>query len=216
MASVGRPDDGSLRKVNVYAGFGGAVCTLCAIKMITPEYCFLWIPHWSTCMTKIEWATWMQVGVGVLAVYAAVRAVRAAHELATSARDQEKTKELMADVEKEYRRFRTLHERFEQASKDLAEKQSINAVPVDRLKELARPVLATDYAVFKVDRLIDPLIDFQEALRAAVGALERMESFRRKGVQSELPIDGYVSAVKKMEALLPVFDGWLARRVARP
>jgi hypothetical protein len=33
------------------------------------EYCLLWVPHWSMCMTKSEWATWVQ-GVGTVAAIA--------------------------------------------------------------------------------------------------------------------------------------------------
>lgn len=30
------------------------------------EYCFLWVDHWSMCMTKSEWSGWVQaIGVGV-------------------------------------------------------------------------------------------------------------------------------------------------------
>lgn len=33
-----------------------------AIK--SDEYCFLWIDWWATCLTKSEWASWVQV-IGV-------------------------------------------------------------------------------------------------------------------------------------------------------
>ncbi len=33
------------------------------------EYCFLWIPHWSACMTKSEWSGWAQAIFSVLAIY---------------------------------------------------------------------------------------------------------------------------------------------------
>lgn len=36
------------------------------------EYCFLWIHWWATCMTKAEWATWMQAIGSVLALGIAV------------------------------------------------------------------------------------------------------------------------------------------------
>lgn len=36
-----------------------------------PEYCLLWINHWSMCMTKGEWSGWMQAFGAVAAVCAA-------------------------------------------------------------------------------------------------------------------------------------------------
>ena len=32
------------------------------------EYCFLWLNHWSTCMTKSEWSGWVQAVGSVLAI----------------------------------------------------------------------------------------------------------------------------------------------------
>lgn len=40
----------------VIEGVGKAV----AAAKPAQEYCFLWIDHWSTCMTKNEWSGWMQ------------------------------------------------------------------------------------------------------------------------------------------------------------
>ncbi len=37
-----------------------------------PEYCLLWIDHWSTCLTKGEWASWAQAVFSVLAIGASV------------------------------------------------------------------------------------------------------------------------------------------------
>lgn len=34
----------------------------------TPEFCFLWITHWSTCMTKAEWSGWVQAIGTILAI----------------------------------------------------------------------------------------------------------------------------------------------------
>ena len=36
------------------------------------EYCFLWIDHWSTCMSKAEWSGWMQAIGAVLALFIAI------------------------------------------------------------------------------------------------------------------------------------------------
>lgn len=36
------------------------------------EYCFLWIDHWSMCMTKAEWSGWMQAGGSALALAIAI------------------------------------------------------------------------------------------------------------------------------------------------
>jgi len=36
------------------------------------EYCFLWINHWSTCMTKGEWSGWMQAVGSVIALAVAL------------------------------------------------------------------------------------------------------------------------------------------------
>lgn len=43
----------------------------------TPEYCFLWINHWATCMSRSEWASWAQAigaiaGIGA-AIYVPIR-----------------------------------------------------------------------------------------------------------------------------------------------
>ena len=40
----------------IYNGIARAVETAKPAQ----EYCFLWIPHWSTCMTKAEWSGWVQ------------------------------------------------------------------------------------------------------------------------------------------------------------
>ena len=53
----------------IIEGIGKAVA---ATKPV-PEYCFLWIDHWSTCMTKSEWSGWMQAVFSVIAILAAVR-----------------------------------------------------------------------------------------------------------------------------------------------
>lgn len=37
-----------------------------------PEFCFLWIEHWSTCMAKEHWAAWVQAIFSVVAIAAAV------------------------------------------------------------------------------------------------------------------------------------------------
>ena len=37
-----------------------------------PEFCFLWIDHWSTCMTKAEWSGWMQAGGSVIGIAVAI------------------------------------------------------------------------------------------------------------------------------------------------
>lgn len=39
--------------------------------MQPPEFCFLWINHWSTCMAKSEWASWLQAVFSVIAIAAA-------------------------------------------------------------------------------------------------------------------------------------------------
>ncbi|MEJ5125812.1 hypothetical protein WH367_07110 [Comamonas sp. MYb21] len=36
------------------------------------EYCFLWIDHWATCMTKGEWSGWMQFVGSILALIIAI------------------------------------------------------------------------------------------------------------------------------------------------
>lgn len=38
----------------------------------TPEFCFAWIDHWSTCMTKSEWSGWMQAIFSVIAIFVAI------------------------------------------------------------------------------------------------------------------------------------------------
>jgi hypothetical protein len=45
-----------------------------AIEAAKPaqEYCFLWIDHWSMCMTKAEWSGWMQAVGSALALALAI------------------------------------------------------------------------------------------------------------------------------------------------
>lgn len=43
-----------------------------AAGLAPAEYCVLWIPHWSTCMAKTEWAAWAQAVFSVLAIYVAL------------------------------------------------------------------------------------------------------------------------------------------------
>lgn len=38
----------------------------------SPEYCLLWIDHWSSCMTKAEWSGWVQAYGSVAAIVFAV------------------------------------------------------------------------------------------------------------------------------------------------
>ena len=48
------------------------VCMAAQAAPPAPEFCLLWIPHWSLCMTKADWSGWMQ-GIGaVLAVAIAI------------------------------------------------------------------------------------------------------------------------------------------------
>lgn len=47
-----------------------------------PEFCFLWIEHWSMCMSKAEWSGWAQavgavVGIGVALAFPIILAKRA-------------------------------------------------------------------------------------------------------------------------------------------
>lgn len=45
-----------------------------AVKVAEPaqEYCFLWIDHWSMCMTKAEWSGWMQAVGSIVALIVAI------------------------------------------------------------------------------------------------------------------------------------------------
>jgi len=43
--------------------------------MPTPEYCLLWINHWSTCMQKAEWSGWAQAIVSTIAVAGAAAGI---------------------------------------------------------------------------------------------------------------------------------------------
>lgn len=38
---------------------------------IPPDYCFFWIDHWSTCMQKSEWASWVQAFGAIAAIIGA-------------------------------------------------------------------------------------------------------------------------------------------------
>lgn len=43
--------------------------------MHTPEYCLFWIDWWPMCMSKTEWASWVQALGGLIAIVAAGRYV---------------------------------------------------------------------------------------------------------------------------------------------
>lgn len=40
------------------------------VDKLAPEYCLLWINHWSACMTKAEWSGWVQAIFSVVAIVA--------------------------------------------------------------------------------------------------------------------------------------------------
>ena len=40
------------------------------------DYCFLWINHWSTCMTKSEWSSWIQAIGSISAILLSVIIVK--------------------------------------------------------------------------------------------------------------------------------------------
>lgn len=61
-----------------------------------PEFCFLWIDHWSTCMTKGEWSGWMQAIFSVLAIAAAIGV--SARERHLTARDARARSRVLAKV----------------------------------------------------------------------------------------------------------------------
>jgi hypothetical protein len=42
------------------------------VASATSEYCFLWIDHWSLCMTRAEWSGWVQALGSVAAIVFAV------------------------------------------------------------------------------------------------------------------------------------------------
>lgn len=50
-----------------------------------PEYCLLWVEHWSMCMTKSEWAAWVQALGSVAAIVAGVLVIRYQHLLQRTA-----------------------------------------------------------------------------------------------------------------------------------
>ncbi len=50
-----------------------------------PEYCLFGFQHWSTCMTKAAWSSWVQAGVSMLAIGAALLAVVIQHALSARA-----------------------------------------------------------------------------------------------------------------------------------
>jgi hypothetical protein len=45
-----------------------------------PEFCLSWVdPHWSTCMTKSEWASWVEAVGSIIGIVVAILVVR--HQL---------------------------------------------------------------------------------------------------------------------------------------
>jgi hypothetical protein len=65
-----------MEAIEIYNGMARAV----EAAKPAQEYCLLWIPHWSACMTKAEWSGWMQAIGSVLAIYVAVRIANRQHE----------------------------------------------------------------------------------------------------------------------------------------
>lgn len=98
-----------------------------------PQFCFFWIDHWSTCMTKAEWASWAQgigtIGALFLTVWVAwwssttqsrqasaalqklqEAVARACQEGADACTTQQP--EVLATLRGVYRSYRTMAERF--------------------------------------------------------------------------------------------------------
>lgn len=67
------------------------------MEMPPPDYCLLWIDHWSTCMPRSEWPGWVQAVGSVFALLLGVWVVRVQARLARqldAERDAEKVRSL--------------------------------------------------------------------------------------------------------------------------
>lgn len=60
--------------------------------MQPPEYCLLWIDHWSTCMQKGEWSGWAQAIGAIIALFLAIGLpLKARRDALRDAKDMAKT-----------------------------------------------------------------------------------------------------------------------------
>jgi len=184
------------------------------------EFCLLWIPHWSTCMTKAEWASWTQVMVSAVAIFAAWKAVQAAHQLAIqSRRDERRTTPLLDNfrlVDKLYAQLHNLVLTCEEIAGTLQTDQKADQQALLRFETLARPVLKADYGAHPVDELVEPLAVFQHEIGRFAATIDRLDMLHRRRATS-----GYEEAVQEAQlaaaaarAQLPKFDGWLGRQVS--
>lgn len=160
----------------------------------TEEFCLLWIPHWSTCMTKAEWASWAQVFVSLVAIYAALRAVYAAHKLSMKAMDIEhrrsqatkQAESLQATqrlVDAEGQRVAKIRDALKPIDRELSDGRTLDYERYETLKMICRAFLATDYSSFEVVDLIESLIQSQRAMREALQGLGRIAEAERRAAK---------------------------------
>jgi hypothetical protein len=168
-------------------------------------------------MTKVEWATWLQVGVGALAVLGAVRAVRAAHELALSAKREEwrmqNRHKFLEGVGGDYVRLLTLHKEFETIAGTLRSSGDFTNVSLLNLRAMVPPVLSKDYAGSDALPLVPTFIDIQHQVRAAWEALGHMQELHRRRIDTHTKFPAYLKAVERFGQLLPEIEKFVMRRL---
>lgn len=169
-------------------------------------------------MSKAEWAAWAQVGVGALAIFAAWKAVQAAHRLATEGRKSERRNDRLTneffEVDLLYRQLHTLVQAGEQLVRELEPGRDIDSVKLALFTSLTRPILQASYGGHSVAELVDPLALIQLNMRKAHDALHRHVELtrRRSSVGHSKAKDEAVAGVEAARAELPKFDAWLVRQ----
>lgn len=148
------------------------------------EYCFLWVNHWSTCMTRAEWAAWAQAIVGLVAIRAALSAVRAAHELAMGAKRTDQAEATSKRIRVEHQRFTIALLKAHVVVGSLIDARKIRGDALDQFLAIARSLLATDYSSFDPQEVIPFLVEGQRHTRTLFQALGRCEEMERRGTCS--------------------------------
>lgn len=182
------------------------------------EFCLLSIPHWSTCMTKSEWAAWAQVFVGIVAIWAAWKAVQAAHRLAVESRKVNRRTDRLTDnfheVDKLYMRLFALVRAGEGIAENLNSGQPVEKAERTRFEALAKTITDANYGDFPVMELVEPLTTIQLHLRSSLDAMNRHDELHRRRASrgfEEAAADA-ASALASAMAELPKFDRWLVQQ----
>jgi hypothetical protein len=87
-----------------------------AASAAPPEYCFLWIDHWTTCMSKSEWSGWAQAIGSLIGLAIAVGVPWVQH---SQDRRAEARASLTAELDAHQGVLRVIHEAIDRLKHDV-------------------------------------------------------------------------------------------------